>query len=70
MGQIRPLLRRSLINILLCMLAFIPALLPLYIIARNPERDSDYEVLPDSETVAMSTGREITTINQARPFET
>ncbi|KIY01784.1 uncharacterized protein Z520_01922 [Fonsecaea multimorphosa CBS 102226] len=40
----------SLINILLCMLGYLPGLLHAwYIIARNPERDYDYEVIPDSE---------------------
>ncbi|KIW34372.1 uncharacterized protein PV07_01151 [Cladophialophora immunda] len=40
----------SLINILLCMLGYVPGLLHAwYIIARNPERDYDYEVIPDSE---------------------
>jgi len=40
----------SLINILLCMLGYFPGLLHAwYIIARNPERDYDYETIPDSE---------------------
>ncbi|KIW63623.1 hypothetical protein PV04_08609 [Phialophora macrospora] len=40
----------SLINILLCMLGYLPGLLHAwYIIARHPERDYDYEVLPDAE---------------------
>ncbi|OAP64914.1 hypothetical protein AYL99_00886 [Fonsecaea erecta] len=40
----------SLLNILLCMLGYLPGLLHAwYIIARNPERDYDYEVIPDSE---------------------
>ncbi|EXJ56339.1 uncharacterized protein A1O5_12606 [Cladophialophora psammophila CBS 110553] len=40
----------SLINILLCMLGYVPGLLHAwYIIARNPEHDYDYEVIPDSE---------------------
>ncbi|KAJ9602657.1 hypothetical protein H2200_012850 [Cladophialophora chaetospira] len=40
----------SLLNILLCMLGYLPGLLHAwYIIARHPERDYDYEVLPDSE---------------------
>jgi len=37
----------SLINILLCMLGYLPGLLHAwYIIARNPERDWDYEPIP------------------------
>ncbi|KIX08368.1 uncharacterized protein Z518_03024 [Rhinocladiella mackenziei CBS 650.93] len=40
----------SLINILLCMLGYLPGLLHAwYIIARNPERDYDYEPVPDAE---------------------
>ncbi|KAI1610916.1 hypothetical protein EDD37DRAFT_354070 [Exophiala viscosa] len=40
----------SLINILLCMLGYVPGLLHAwYIIARNPERDYDYEAVPDTE---------------------
>lgn len=40
----------SLINILLCMLGYVPGLLHAwYIIARNPEQDYDYEAIPDSE---------------------
>ncbi|ETN42190.1 uncharacterized protein HMPREF1541_04131 [Cyphellophora europaea CBS 101466] len=40
----------SLINILLCVLGYIPGLLHAwYIIARFPEEEYDYEHLPDSE---------------------
>ncbi|KAK4943084.1 hypothetical protein LTR10_017283 [Elasticomyces elasticus] len=40
----------SLINILLCVLGYVPGLLHAwYIIARNPERDYDYEAVPDAE---------------------
>jgi uncharacterized membrane protein YqaE (UPF0057 family) len=40
----------SLLNILLCMLGYLPGLLHAwYIIAKNPEREYDYEVIPDSE---------------------
>lgn len=38
------------INILLCVLGYVPGLIHAwYIIARHPERDYDYEVIPDSE---------------------
>ncbi|KAL2438344.1 hypothetical protein ABEF95_007310 [Exophiala dermatitidis] len=41
----------SLINILLCMLGYLPGLLHAwYIIARNPERNWDYETIPDAES--------------------
>ncbi|EXJ84375.1 hypothetical protein A1O3_05042 [Capronia epimyces CBS 606.96] len=41
----------SLINILLCLLGYLPGLLHAwYIIARNPERDFDYESIPDAES--------------------
>lgn len=40
----------SLINILLCVLGYLPGLLHAwYIIARHPERDYDYEPIPDAE---------------------
>ncbi|KAK5059790.1 hypothetical protein LTR84_009673 [Exophiala bonariae] len=40
----------SLINILLCCLGYLPGLLhSWYIISSNPERDYDYEALPDGE---------------------
>ncbi|KAJ9644983.1 hypothetical protein H2204_001445 [Knufia peltigerae] len=40
----------SLINILLCILGYVPGLIHAwYIIARNPERDHDYEAVPDAE---------------------
>ncbi|RVX70695.1 hypothetical protein B0A52_05345 [Exophiala mesophila] len=40
----------SLINILLLVLGYVPGLIHAwYIIARYPERDYDYEVIPDSE---------------------
>jgi len=40
----------SLINILLCMLGYVPGLIHAwYIIARNPERDYDYEPIQDVE---------------------
>ncbi|KAK7906098.1 hypothetical protein LTR67_000824 [Exophiala xenobiotica] len=40
----------SLINILLCLLGYVPGLIHAwYIIARNPERDHDYEAIQDAE---------------------
>ncbi|ESZ90935.1 hypothetical protein SBOR_8681 [Sclerotinia borealis F-4128] len=46
----------SLINILLCMLGFIPGLLHAwYIIAKFPEQDYDYDSIPDSEGGARVT---------------
>jgi len=51
----------SLINILLCMLGYLPGLLHAwYIIAHNPERDYDYEAIPDSERGQSSQGGRVT----------
>ncbi|TGO57883.1 hypothetical protein BOTNAR_0192g00060 [Botryotinia narcissicola] len=45
----------SLINILLCMLGFLPGLLHAwYIIAKFPDQDAHYDAIPDSENARVT----------------
>ncbi|KAK6600223.1 hypothetical protein H4I96_07549 [Botrytis cinerea] len=45
----------SLINILLCMLGFLPGLLHAwYIIAKFPDQDAQYDAIPDSENARVT----------------